>query len=213
MISYHFSRRIPPLKCVGFESEYYYYVTLEMKKNSSKQPLWSTCGRKQYDSISVVNESAQVRLKYHFNTLFHPATGRVGFRFFFSFHQNFSLPSQLSDGRWNCSLPHWTEFKRHFPCNLQAECVGGEDEKDCHYTNVSRCGAGAISLGESCYLYVISKSDVTWNEALDICVRKGAHLADLLSMEEWFDVMGLLTVRAAAIYLGLRSAGLHLTYK
>ena len=161
----------------------------------------------------MVKESAhKLFVHFHFTTLFHPDSGRVGFRFFFSFHNQSALLPQLPGGQWNCSVPHWEDFQAHFPCNLVAECVGGEDEQDCPYTNVSRCGAGAISLGESCYFYVISEKDVSWNDAMATCEQKDAYLANLNKENEWYDIMDLLTVRAAAVYLGLRSASLHLHY-
>ncbi|PVD34066.1 hypothetical protein C0Q70_05328 [Pomacea canaliculata] len=41
----------------------------------------------------------------------------------------------MPDGRWNCSVQHWSDYRQHFPCNLVTECVGGEDEAECPYTS------------------------------------------------------------------------------
>jgi hypothetical protein len=39
----------------------------------------------------------------------------------------------LPSGLWNCSVPHWSDLKHHFPCNLQKNCEEGEDEVHCPY--------------------------------------------------------------------------------
>ncbi|PVD35472.1 hypothetical protein C0Q70_02435 [Pomacea canaliculata] len=79
--------------------------------------------------VSLYNVS---KLYIHFKSLTYPGTG---FRLSFSFHALSALPQQLRDGRWNCSVPHWPDFRLHFPCNLVSDCVGGEDEVDCPYTS------------------------------------------------------------------------------
>ena len=48
----------------------------------------------------------------------------AGFRLSFSFHPPSVVPDRLPTGRWNCSAPHWTDFKHHFPCNLKNDCEG-----------------------------------------------------------------------------------------
>nr|KAG5712232.1 hypothetical protein BaRGS_014582 [Batillaria attramentaria] len=60
----------------------------------------------------------------------------AGFHLSFSFHNMSALPQQLSGGKWNCSVPHWTNFRQHFLCTLESECAGGEDVVICpwHYS-------------------------------------------------------------------------------
>jgi hypothetical protein len=58
--------------------------------------------------------------------------GTRGFQMEFSFMPRSSL-QRLPSGLWNCSVPGWAELKRHFPCNLQKDCEGGEDELKCPY--------------------------------------------------------------------------------
>ena len=212
MVSYQYARHILPLQCPNYESEYFYRVILGVKDHLSLQHLWNPCRNKRDRTIVVKESASEMFVTYSFLAVYHIRTGSIGFRFFFSFHDRSVLPSRLQDGRWNCSVPHWADFQAHFPCNMETDCVHGEDEQDCPYNNVSRCGAGAISLGELCYFYVISETDVTWNDAMDMCDRNDAHLASLGTPKEWNDVMDLLTVREAAAYLGLRSANLHLPY-
>ena len=160
----------------------------------------------------IIHSARALRVKLKCRTLFGLAVHKTGFRLLFSFHQESALPVLLWKWRWNCSVPHWADFQEHFPCNLEADCVHGEDEQDCPYTNVSRCGAGAISLGESCYFYVISENDVSWQDAMDACQSSNAYLANLNTPKEWDDVMQLLFVRRGAIFLGLRSSDSYLPF-
>ena len=56
-------------------------------------------------------------------------------------------PSRASSGLWNCSVAEWSEFERHFRCNLETECDGGEDEAQCFYTG--HCGKGRLTLDKT----------------------------------------------------------------
>nr|KAG5697415.1 hypothetical protein BaRGS_008841 [Batillaria attramentaria] len=51
------------------------------------------------------------------------------------------LPPLLPNGKWNCSQAagNFSEFQQHFPCNLQNDCVGGEDESACPYKTPDCC--------------------------------------------------------------------------
>ena len=62
-----------------------------------------------------------------------------------------SKPEQTSNGQWNCSVPHWPDFQRHFRCNLETECASGEDEENCPY---GHCGPGRLSAGKVCPLII-----------------------------------------------------------
>lgn len=62
--------------------------------------------------------------------------GDPSYRLAFSFHPEHAvMPRQLSLGRWNCSGVQWAVFQLHYPCDLHSDCVGGEDEAGCPYTN------------------------------------------------------------------------------
>jgi hypothetical protein len=56
-----------------------------------------------------------------------------GFQMKFSFLTSSTTLKVLPSGLWNCSVPHWSDLKHHFPCNLQKNCEEGEDEVDCPY--------------------------------------------------------------------------------
>ncbi|KAK7469766.1 hypothetical protein BaRGS_00036248 [Batillaria attramentaria] len=81
------------------------------------------------------------------------------FRIVFSFHETHSVePKLLPGGKWNCSVPDMLSFRSHFPCDLVADCAGGEDEADCPYTG--RCGQGKLTIGDR-YENVFLWSDST----------------------------------------------------
>ncbi|KAK7485925.1 hypothetical protein BaRGS_00022792 [Batillaria attramentaria] len=133
-----------------------------------------------------------------------------GFRMMFSIHNKTTLPEQLPDGKWNCSVPYWADFRHHFACNFRQECANDEDEMECPYRNHS-CGKGWILLGGRCFLYVTSKQPITWNEASISCQLRGARLASLNTPEEWSDGIRLLHMRAEHthkynVYIGLQPA-------
>ena len=115
--------------------------------------------------------------------------------------------------QWNCSVPHWPEFKRHFPCNLQMDCVEGEDEADCPYVSPF-CPHGYFSVGGGCFRYFDLKSTLTWNQAAQACAESGpsSYLAALNTPGEWLGVLRLLLLRKRAaevemVYIGLRYSG------
>ena len=55
----------------------------------------------------------------------------IEFKLLFSFLKDSALPEKLPGGKWNCSVPHWPDFRQHMRCNMLRECEGGEDEVDC----------------------------------------------------------------------------------
>ncbi|PVD35466.1 hypothetical protein C0Q70_02429 [Pomacea canaliculata] len=128
--------------------------------------------------VSLYNVS---KLYIHFQSLTFP---RTGFRLDFSFHALSALPQQLSDGRWNCSVPHWPDFRLHFPCNLVSDCVGGEDEVDCPYTS-HVCGPGFQSANGTCLQFVKTEDSVSWETAAETCKSRGMLLMTANTPSEW----------------------------
>ncbi|KAK7469743.1 hypothetical protein BaRGS_00036225, partial [Batillaria attramentaria] len=115
------------------------------------------------------------------------------FRIVFSFHETHSVePKLLPGGKWNCSVPDMLSFRSHFPCDLVADCAGGEDEADCPYTG--RCGQGKLTIGNRCYLFV-HQSSIQWIEAEIMCRQQGGYLASLNTPREWHDVMQVIQER------------------
>ncbi|XP_025084037.1 G-protein coupled receptor GRL101-like isoform X2 [Pomacea canaliculata] len=139
--------------------------------------------------VSLYNVS---KLYIHFKSVtFYPGTG---FRLSFSFHALSALPQQLRDGRWNCSVPHWPDFRLHFPCNLVSDCVGGEDEVDCPYTS-HVCGPGFQSANGTCLQFVKTDRNISWKAASEICKSRGMLLMAAQTPTEWAATLDLLRYR------------------
>ena len=66
-----------------------------------------------------------------------------------------SQPEQLRDGRWNCSVPFWPDFRFHLICNRNKECALEEDERECPY---NLCAEGGRFLYPQGYLNISSVS-------------------------------------------------------
>ncbi|XP_025085565.1 G-protein coupled receptor GRL101-like [Pomacea canaliculata] len=110
----------------------------------------------------------------------------------------------MPDGRWNCSVQHWSDYRQHFPCNLVTECVGGEDEAECPYTS-DVCGQGLLWTGISCMQYISVPRSVTWVEAQNTCLSRGMLLASLNTPPEWRAFRTILNFRPNdTVYLGYR---------
>ncbi|KAL8570213.1 hypothetical protein ACOMHN_029913 [Nucella lapillus] len=100
-------------------------------------------------------------------------------------------PVLLDNGQWNCSLTPLSEIMALFPCNVRAECVGGEDEAVCFYS-AAQCGAGSIAAGGSCFRLVRPQVSSTWQAGSAECQRRGGHLAVVNSRQEWADLYQVL---------------------
>ena len=95
------------------------------------------------------------------------------------------IPERLAS-TWNCSVPHWPRFQRHFRCNMRQECADENDESECPY---SFCDHRGIRVDRHCYFYVENDVRISWFEARHECHLKGAKLASLSSLGKWNSVM------------------------
>ncbi|PVD24024.1 hypothetical protein C0Q70_14493 [Pomacea canaliculata] len=154
-----------------------------------------TCDSRQ-PPVSLYNVS---KLHIHFRSV--RLSPETGFRLFFSFHTLSALPQQLSDGRWNCSVPHWPDFRLHFPCNLVSDCVGNEDEEDCPYTG-HVCGPGFLSANVTCLQFVKPFQDVSWETAAETCKSRGLVLMTANTPAEWEATRDLLR-RYRQLWIGV----------
>ncbi|KAK7475968.1 hypothetical protein BaRGS_00032787 [Batillaria attramentaria] len=143
----------------------------------------------------------------HFRSSKYTVRGK-GFRLLFTFHKRSEALRELERGKWNCSVTHWADFKQHFPCNLRQDCVNGEDEAECPYSQ--KCGLGRVWTINRCYIYVIpDKQPLTWGEAATLCLLqdKNAQLASLTTYREMRDVRRALANRTMdRVFVGLTSA-------
>jgi hypothetical protein len=67
-----------------------------------------------------------VRLHLDHKYLMHIEMG--SFKMLYSFRTPSNTPQLLAKGVFNCSVDFYGEFKHHLHCNLQRECIYGEDE-------------------------------------------------------------------------------------
>ena len=112
---------------------------------------------------------------------------------------------------WNCSVPHWPRFQRHFRCNMRQECANEEDETECPY---SSCEHGGVRIHHACYFYVVNNVGMTLIEGKRECRFKRAQLASLSSLAKWNGVMTWLHWRnqwrdpfgEKFMFVGLKSA-------
>ena len=119
----------------------------------------------------------------------------VGFRLFFSILPRRMAPKRLADRTWNCSVPHWPQFRSHLQCNLCTECHGAEDEANCSHTT-DRCGPGFLELGGACFFYRRRpRKKLTWMAASDVCTRWGGKLASLNTQRKWQDALRILKTK------------------
>ncbi|XP_070193933.1 G-protein coupled receptor GRL101-like [Littorina saxatilis] len=132
----------------------------------------------------------------------------IGFRLQFSFHERTSpLLQKLPSGLWNCSVPQWPEFKSHFHCNYDTECVAAEDETDCPFTG--HCPPEHVTANGRCYRYINPRGPLSWLEANIVCSELyGGYLASFNSPEEWSGVTSAFSLKKSHIifFVGLRSA-------
>ena len=120
--------------------------------------------------------------------------------------QSPEIPERLpTSPTWNCSVPHWPRFQRHFHCNLRQECVGGEDEVQCPYFP---CSHGGVSFQGHCYFLAKSSRRRTWLQGHGDCQRAGGYMASLTTPREWGDVMTWLSLDTTwnRVFFGLASA-------
>ena len=155
------------------------------------------CGSKP--SVKQYNEAIHIR--------FVSGTANAysrGFRIQFAY-RSWKL-KKIRDELWNCSVPTFKQdYASYFPCDGLLNCVHGEDERDCPYTNTKECGIGQWWLGGRCYEYVVD-TVTTWPRASLACQERGGYLVSLNSPEEWRVLEDMLSrVQTGDMYVGLRS--------
>lgn len=165
----------------------YDYLTV-IAGEQTRKALKKICGKVR-PAPFIVNTTNE--LNFHF--LSDIAIHKTGFQLLYSFHHSSSVIRQLPNGQWNCSIPKWQEFRDHFPCNLEADCLGSEDEIDCPYTS-GRCGLGLLSVDNACHVYVNpgKTTKVSWNTASEDCMRRGARLSSFTTPHEWKSILSYL---------------------
>ena len=181
------------------------HIEITFRMQSSGDLNIMSCFKDPLKGKVYFADIVSVRLYTNWNKL-----RATGFRLLYSFHRQGQTPERNADGRWNCSVPFWDSIKDHFPCDLEAECVGAEDEKDCPYSS-PLCAPGEFFLGHSCYIYVKRRSQITWDFASAQCQIRTGHLVSFNDMAEWRDLMKLLREHdVKPVFVGLSTATLSL---
>ena len=104
------------------------------------------------------------------------------FKMFFAFLPKSRTPERLSSGLYNCSVYYYERFRRHFECNMKAECADGRDERACDFT--SRVCKGWVAAPGKCYKLISFHSAVTSTVAAQECKARGSNLAALKNTNE-----------------------------
>ena len=138
---------------------------------------WKKCGIE--DLAARVYHSSLILL-FHTDSY----TERTGFKMMYAILPRSQEPQQLSDGLYNCSVPHFHSFKPLLSCNTVTECEGNEDKKDCGY-NTTDCGEDALDTGSKCYRFARRGASTTWNDANLECIQNNQNLVTLATPEEF----------------------------
>ena len=162
------------------------HIEIKFRTQSARDLNLMSCFKDPLKEKVYFADLVSVRLYSNWNKI-----RATGFRLLYSFHRQGQTPERGADGRWNCSVPFWDSIKDHFPCDMESECVGAEDETDCPYSSLL-CEPGEFFLGHSCYTYVKGTSKITWAFASAQCQIRRSHLVSFNDMGEWRGLMKLL---------------------
>ena len=134
----------------------------------SESVIWKKTGI-QYIPVSIFNTSIRV---YYNNENVSPP----GFKMLYSYHDYEAVPVNKS-GLFDCSdRAAYAGLRPHVHCNLERECVGGEDE-GAHCPFSSAACKGGVAAGGTCYSYTCGGEHVTWTGARRACRARGMDLA------------------------------------
>lgn len=111
-------------------------------------------------------------------------TSNFGFKMLFTLLSTGDTPNQVQEtGLWNCSHPSYSQIKEHFECNLEIECHGREDERNCPFT--SPACEGSLALPNSCLTLITKRLPITWYEAERQCQKQDSRLVSLNTQHKW----------------------------
>lgn len=111
---------------------------------------------------------------------------KSGFRLLYSFHPYTARPEKLPGGKWNCSVPFYSDFQQHFQCSSDVFCLDGQDKEGCNTGTL--CVQDIVDLGDKCYRRIHPAVPYTWEEAAHTCESFRAHLIHLKNAKEWRDL-------------------------
>ena len=163
---------------------------------ASAKIVWSRRGLLNTPA-AIFNSSVSIKLQ--------TSTLCISFQIYFSLHVDPTLPQQLHNGFFNCSVAHYASFKDHLHCNLKQECEGTEDEGGhCLFSSPACDGKMAVA-DTKCYSLHVSNNKISWLEARKLCEAKSGKLATIRFKEEVRIFLKMLRIanRAQYTYIGL----------
>ena len=102
-------------------------LLLHITHSNSSQTTANTCCLSRSFPVSIFNATQVVfdyrtwkRCKKHLTYVYQSVDSNL--RVIYSFHNFSSQPELLQNGKWNCSVKNWSNFKNHFSCDLRREC-------------------------------------------------------------------------------------------
>jgi hypothetical protein len=116
----------------------------------------------------------------------------LGFKMFFSFHQQNATPHQEAGGQFNCSVSYYSNFQQHLDCNMYEECVDGRDEGGHCWFSSPAC-EGKLASGSKCFFPVFDNDGVSTrvghvDRLAAQCQEKGGELAIIQTRKQLEDV-------------------------
>ncbi|KAL8597265.1 hypothetical protein ACOMHN_051576 [Nucella lapillus] len=133
---------------------------------------------------------------------------RTGFRVLYTFHEQSEEPVRLPGGKWNCSVPFYSSFQRHFTCIAQSFCADGRDKVSCPKEEEDLCGPTLVTFGGSCYRLFQPLEATSWTKASQTCSNYGGGLAVLNTPSTLARAAHFITDTAVNkhVFVGLRIA-------
>ena len=110
------------------------------------------------------------------------------FKILFSTLSEEYIPHTLENGKFNCSVSHYSKFQEHVHCNLKRECGDGQDETEyCPFSSTA-C-QGLVASRNKCYLLSVVHINDKCQFAQYACSAKGGSLAMFKNRQEQNDFL------------------------
>ena len=176
---------------------------VEVKVPSQPSFFERYCDNTKNTLPKLIASASKVLIAYQLT--FNPLHVNTGFKLRFSFHKKPARIDFFTDTKqFNCSGQYWPQFKQHFPCNLEKDCDGGEDEAECPYMSRQRCGQNYMAVAGTCFFLERGDRLRSWSEAAKSCSRHNHHLPTLNTREEWEEFQRLLDYKKGLVpFVGL----------
>ncbi|KAL8597274.1 hypothetical protein ACOMHN_051585 [Nucella lapillus] len=174
--------------------------------NCSGSPWRTVC--RVWDLVpTVIAETRQLSFRFYSNE----DRSKTGFRVLYSVHDHSQQPTQLPNGKWNCSVPFYPSFQQHFACSAENQCSEEKYREPCPVSAV--CGPQQLVAGDGCFRLFQPQQSTSWLAASETCGTYGGRLALLNTPQELNNTVRSLQKAGASprIFVGLKMAALAAT--